>query len=147
MAQTKRGRPRYKRIPRQEAAKVRTLALRVEIVCEDRNGLEHVEAVLRLQRAPFHPASRAPREAFDRGALLREIARMLRDGPMTCPELADRVHEAHGFTRRRTEECVRGRRGRMRRAGWVRLEGGLWGLNGPSTNIALSGDAASSCSS
>ena len=44
---------------------------------------------------------------------------------MTCRELADRVQEAHGFIRRRAAECARNTLGKMQRAGWVRLEGGL----------------------
>ncbi len=104
------------------------LALRVQLIRENRNGLEHVEALLRLRRVPMPEVKRAPRKAFDRRELRRELAALLRDGPMTCRELADRVQEAHGFTRRRARECVKNSLGKMQRAGWVRLEGGLWGL-------------------
>lgn len=53
---------------------------------------------------------------------------MLREGPMTSHQIADRLQEAHGVTRRRARETVDNILGKMWRAGWARLEDGLWGL-------------------
>lgn len=70
------------------------LALRVQFIGENRNGLEHVEALLRLRRVPLPPVTRAPRKAFDRRELRREIVALLREGPKPSREIADRVQEA-----------------------------------------------------
>lgn len=92
------------------------LALCVQMNREVRNGLEHVEGPLRLRRVPLPEVTRAPR---------RELAAMLREGPITCRQIADRVQKARGFTRRRARDTVVNTLAKMKRAEWVRLEGGL----------------------
>jgi hypothetical protein len=105
------------------------LALRVQLIREDRNGLEHVEALLRLRRVPMPPVTRAPRKAFERRELRRELAALLQDGPKPRAAIVAHVQSAHGLTRRWATECVKNTLGNMRRAGWVRSEGGLWFLS------------------
>jgi hypothetical protein len=82
------------------------LALRVQTIREDRNGLEQVEALLRLRRFPMPEVTRARRKAFDRGELRRELAALLRDGPKPRAALVAHVQSAPDFTPRRAGATV-----------------------------------------
>ena len=82
------------------------LALRVQTIRENRNGLEHIEALLRLQRVPMPEVGRARRKAFERGELRRELAALLPDGRKPRAELVAHVQSAHGFTPRRAGATV-----------------------------------------
>lgn len=74
--------------------------LRAEIVREGQDGLEHVDALLRLRgadpEAQTIPA-RVPK-SFGRGKLRMAVLRALRDGPRTSAQVAAAVAAEHGMT-------------------------------------------------
>jgi Tfp pilus assembly protein PilV len=106
---------------------------------------------------PAHPASAFPSQCCSGGLSTRVTttspalrkAALLRDGPMTCRELADRAQEARGLTRRRVRDRVNSALGNMQRTGWVTLTDNLWALtsvNSALTSDGLVNDAATSSS-
>ena len=73
--------------------------LRAEIIREGQEGLEHVEALLRLRGADPE-AQRVPPKAarhFGRGELRLAILRALRDGPRTGMQIAEAIAAEHGI--------------------------------------------------
>lgn len=77
------------------------LNMRLEAIRGDGEGLEHIDACLRLKGfdpADQHVPDHRPRR-FGRGKLTRAIRDALRDGPKTGPEIVDYVAEAYGMDR------------------------------------------------
>lgn len=68
------------------------VALRVRTIREDRAGLEHVEALLRMRGHNLGPVPRRHADAiFHRGELRKLIRQALRRGPLTLREVSEHV--------------------------------------------------------
>lgn len=114
------------------------LYVRAGMIRENRPGLEHVEALLRVrginpdeQRVPTKYQRR-----FERGQFRAALVRLLRERPRTAPEIAAEIARRHQFMPYedayvRTYSTLR----EMRRQGFVRSEKDragryVWGLSG-----------------
>jgi hypothetical protein len=77
--------------------------LRAEIIREGQDGLEHVDALLRLRGANPEAKRVPPKVArqFGRGKLRLAILRALRDGPRTGAQIAAAVAAERGLTAER----------------------------------------------
>jgi hypothetical protein len=103
--------------------------LRSVIVREGQDGLEHVDALLRLRGVdpdslPM-PAKRP--KHFARGKLRIAVMEALRDGPMTGADIARRVQGNgldYALAYKRVYQCLN----HMQGAGLVRSDGGKWRL-------------------
>ena len=103
------------------------LALRAELIREGGEGLEHVEALLRLRGNNLPPVPRkAPPQNFKRGRLRLAICAALRDGPLLGPQIVERVCAAHGLAYRAIYQNVYAQLYCMKKAGQVGHEGRLW---------------------
>ena len=102
--------------------------VRSVIVREERAGLAHVDALLWQYGVDPEtlPIVRKVPKHFKRGALRRAILDALRAGPLTGPEVAERVGDGLPplLARRRAYSALRD----MRSAGLVVHEQRLWGL-------------------
>jgi hypothetical protein len=77
------------------------VALRAELVRDGGPGLEHAEALLILRWGNLQPVPRkSTTPNFRRGKLRLAICVALRDGPLTDPEIVERVCAAHGLVYR-----------------------------------------------
>ena len=120
------------------------LNLRAQIIRDGGDGMEHVEALMRLRRCHTeHVPAKAPR-AFKSGELRRAILAELRSGPLTAWEIAERVaSRKKGMTAKRAHMSVHCTLTVMRQRGLVRNGGGAWWVAGQ----ALDGEPArSDCS-
>ena len=71
---------------------------RAQIIRDGAPGLEHVEALLQMRGHNLGPVPRkAPPQRFKRGKLRVAIYATLRDGPLTGPQIVERVCEAYGL--------------------------------------------------
>ena len=108
------------------------VALRAELIRDGGPGLEHVEALLILRGSNLPPVPRKAKPPhFRRGKLRAAICVALRDGPLTGPEIVERVCAAHGLAYRAMYRSVYSQLGQLRRAGLVVREGGLWSVDPP----------------
>lgn len=109
--------------------------LRGEIIREGQDGLEHVNALLRLRGADPE-AQRVPEKqlkGFGRGKLRLAIMRALQDGPRTGAQIAAAVAAGRGWTTKQARANVYPALCRMRDAGSITAaqEGGgriFWSL-------------------
>ena len=100
--------------------------LRLRIVREDADGLDHVDALLRqLGVEPETlPMPRKTPKAFKRGELQRAVMAALRDGPLTGAEIAEKVRGDIPY--QDAYKRVYGTLARMKGRGRVRREGRVW---------------------
>ncbi|MCC5956274.1 MAG: hypothetical protein JJU07_09230 [Natronohydrobacter sp.] len=105
--------------------------VRQEMVREERDGLEHVDHLLRMYGAePM--ALNMPRKTpkfFARGELRRLVLEALRDGPRTGRQIADYVQAARpdlpdGHAYKRIYVCIWG----LRKRSLIESAGRLWWL-------------------
>ena len=103
--------------------------LRCEILRDGQDGLEHVDALLRLRGvnpASLRTYAKQPKH-FRRGKLRQAVMDALRDGLMRGSDIARRV-QGNGLdyprAYRLTYQCLSS----MKVRGLVRREGRLWGL-------------------
>lgn len=95
--------------------------LRAEIIREGQDGLEHVDALLRLRGADPE-ARRVPgkqAKQFGRGKLRLAILRALQDGPRTGPQIAAAVATERGLTPKQARASVYPSLCRLRDAGAI----------------------------
>lgn len=92
--------------------------IRHDIVRGDGDGLEHVDALLRLRGIdPEARLIRSPRpRRFKRGHLTRAVLRALRDGPQTTAQIAAKVGNHSG-----TLDSVTGILRRLQQRGQVQV--------------------------
>lgn len=103
------------------------LYIRAEIVRDNLNGLEHVDALLAMRGHEAAPVPRKTPKAFKRGELRRMILDALRDGPQTGAQLAERIAgQRDGLTRQQAYKRVYIALHGMQRRGMVRHQGRLW---------------------
>lgn len=103
--------------------------MRCQIVRDGQDGLDHVDALLRLRGVNpdslSMPAKRP--KHFARGKLRVAVMEALRGGPMTGADIARRV-QGNGLdyatAYKRVYQCLN----HMQGAGLVTREGGKWGL-------------------
>ena len=120
----------YYRKPRSDYFVNALTLLRKEIVREELDGLEHVDALLVL-RGVDPETIRTPRAVpnrFKRGELTRAILSMLREQPMKAIDMADRLRVAHPCDRWRMYNGVNRALYRLRDRGVVKREGRVWRL-------------------
>ena len=81
--------------------------LRAEIIREAQDGLEHVDALLRLRGADPEARRVPPKlgHGFGRGKLRMAILRALRDGPRTGKQIAAAVAAAARAQARAAPDC------------------------------------------
>lgn len=103
------------------------LYIRAEIVRDNLDGLEHVDALLQMRgHEPCHVPRRTDRR-FKRGELARLILEALRDGPMTGRQIAEHVaSQRWGLTAADAYKRVYVALDRMQVRGLVRHEGRMW---------------------
>ena len=103
------------------------LYIRAEIVRDNLDGLEHVDALLQMRgHEPCHVPRRTDRR-FKRGELARLILEALRDGPMTGRQIAERVASQRvGLTVADAYKRVYVGLAKMQAHGHVRHEGRMW---------------------
>jgi hypothetical protein len=104
------------------------VALRAELIREGGRGLEHVEALLQLRG---HNLAPVPRKAvtparFRRNRLRVAIYAALRGGPLTGPEIVQRVSGSHGIAYGTLYRSVYAQLNVMRRAGRLAHGSGMW---------------------
>lgn len=103
--------------------------LRCAILRDGQDGLEHVDALLRLRGvdpASLRMYAKQPKR-FARGTLRKAVLSALREGPARTSEIARRVlSNAMEYTR--AYRCVYQCLDSMRKAGMVRRDGRLWGM-------------------
>lgn len=103
--------------------------MRCQIVRDGAEGLDHVDALLRLRGVDPEslPMPQKRPKHFARGRLRIAIMEALRDGPMTGADLARRV-QGNGLdyaaAYKRVYQCLDA----MKRAGVVKRNGGKWRL-------------------
>lgn len=104
------------------------LALRKQIIRGDQDGLEHVEALLRLRGVPMPrilPGKRS--DVARRGHMRVWILGALRDGPKTLQEVTDWIAEKTPHVpRRRVYSRVSQALHKLKVSGLVRHEGRVW---------------------
>ena len=108
------------------------LHLRARIVREGQDGLEHVNALLRMRGCDpeaQHVPRKHPADKFRQAELKRLVLDALRSGPQTGKGIAahivaQRPHIAPCDAYKRAYVAL----ARMKRDGVVRREGRLWGL-------------------
>lgn len=100
--------------------------LRCRIVREGEPGLDHVDALLRqLSVDPeILPIPDKRPKHFKRGELRRAILDALRDGPQTGAQIAERV--GGGLDAKAAYKRTYAALHKMKAAGMVRHEGGVW---------------------
>ncbi len=100
------------------------LALRADIIRRRMDGLEHVEALLRLRSVPLPPVRRryAPRRDT-----MRIVLDALRDGPKDTAAVAA-IAVAAGIPRYRARRRIWLTLDRLHKRGLVVRDGEAWGL-------------------
>jgi hypothetical protein len=109
--------------------------LRGKIIREGGDGLDYVEALLRLlgREPDAMPVPVKTPRRFRNGQLRRTIMTMLRDAPMTSSQIADAIHPLTPWrTRKQVIDTVRHTLNSMRATGFVRREGRMWITHIPS---------------
>ena len=105
------------------------VALRAELIREGGPGLEHVEVLLQLRGNNLPPVpKKAEPPHFRLGKLRVAIYAALSDGPLTGPEILERVCAAHGLAYRAMYRSVYAQLWYLNRAGLLAHEVGMWGL-------------------
>ena len=109
--------------PVSNATFVRVLyRLRAEIIREGQDGLEYVDALLRLRGADPDaqrvPSKQGPK-AFGRGKLRLAILRELREGPRTGAQIVAVIAAERGWTAERTRTHIYPTLSHMRAEGHV----------------------------
>jgi len=112
--------------------------LRLRIVRENADGLDHVDALLRqLGVDPENlPIPRKTPKAFKRGALQRAVMAALRDGPLTGAEITEKVRGDMPY--KDAYKRVYGALARMKGRGQVRREGRVWRQTRPAASSSES---------
>lgn len=109
--------------------------LRGQIIRNVGPGLEHVEALLLLRGDTLGPVPRKMGPIhFKRGKLRVAIFAGLRDGPLTGPQVVERVCADHGLAYKAMYRSVYTQLGDMKCKGLLRHEGALWRLSYQSLN-------------
>lgn len=102
------------------------LALRRQIIRENGEGQDHVETLLELRSVPI-PKPCAYRGAFKPKEVKRAILSALSDGPKSGPELYRHVMGMRdGLTYADARVRASSALTRLKKAGLVRREGGVW---------------------
>lgn len=103
------------------------LNLRAQIIREGGEGLEHVDALLKIRRCHAASVPAKVPHTFRRGELRRAIFAELRSGPLTAWELAARIAvRKKGMTAQRIHISMHGALTKMKRRGLVLNGGGVW---------------------
>jgi len=106
------------------------LALRKQIIRGDLDGLEHVEALLRLRGVDMPRVMPAKRKDVARkGLMTLLILDILRDGPKTLLEVAARVAEKRPESADRAYSRTAQALSKMKAKGLVWHEGRVWKLS------------------
>jgi len=105
------------------------LNLRAQIVRDGGLGLAHVEALLQLRGHNLGPVPRKAHPQFRRGKLRVAIYAALREGPLTGPEIVERVCAAQGLAYGAMYRSVYAQMHAMKNAERLAHEGRLWGLD------------------
>ena len=101
--------------------------LRAQIIRDGLAGLEHVEALLQMRGHNLGPVRRkAPPQNFARGRLRAAIYAALREGPLTGPQIVERICAAHGLACKAIYRSVYAQLGNLKRTGRIVHEGRLW---------------------
>ena len=101
------------------------LHLRVQTIRESLDGLEHVEALLKLRGVDLakHPVPRKIAQRRDTAILAMDA---LRDGPKTGKEVSLHAAAATGMTYDEARGRLYQALHNLRRKGWVVKEGSVW---------------------
>lgn len=105
--------------------------VRQEIIRDDLDGLEHVEALLRLRGVDPETLDTPHKwpKAFAQNELRRAIRRVLADGPKTSPEIARAIaDEREGLSYDRVRRSVNDALYKMKLAGLLAHEGRVWSM-------------------
>lgn len=103
--------------------------VRAQIIRDGLDGLGHVEALLQARGDNLGPVPRkAPPQRFRRGKLRAAICTVLREGPLTGPQIVERIAAAHELPYGTIYRSAYTQLGHMRRAGRIAHEGALWRL-------------------
>lgn len=97
--------------------------LRAQIIREGADGLEHVEALMKLRGLDLDalPVPEKRNRRFRKGQLRQAILEELRKGPRTSRQIAEAIgHDRNNFAH--TLQALKAR-------GVVRLEGRMWTLH------------------
>ena len=103
--------------------------MRSECIRDNKDGLEHVDALLRLRG--FDPATHKPKFKpiyFKRRELTRTVMGLLRDRPRTSREVSQIIAQTTGQDWRKARWYVSPCLSRLKKRGFVVNEGGVWRL-------------------
>ena len=101
--------------------------LRATIIRDRLDGLEHVEALLRLRGYELCPVPRKNRVSYRRNGLRRYVVHLLKDGPKTHGEIVAAL-QLRGLGKRSAADQAKGVMTSLREIGWVEERGRVWRL-------------------
>jgi len=101
--------------------------LRAKIIRERLDGLEHVEALLKLRGYELRPVPRKNRVSYRRNGLRRYVVHLLKDGPKTHGEIVAAL-QLRGLGKRSAADQAKGVMTSLREIGWVEERGRVWRL-------------------
>lgn len=107
------------------------LALRKATIRENRDGLEHVEALLAMRGVELPRVMLAKRkDVVGKGRMRRLVLNALKDGPLPLPAIAAHVSAGRPEISYKAAYIRTGQAlARMKLAGLVRRDGRLWSQN------------------
>ena len=98
-----------------------------EIMRDSMEGLEHVEALLRIRGVEIKHVPRKVPKHFRRGELTTSILRILRTGPRTGPEIVGEIaSNKDGLSYRQAYICVYSALCRLKSKGMLVLNDEMW---------------------